>query len=540
MGALGNILGTIPGILGVLNGFGIGGNGLTSALSGIPPQELQLLSDEHGLLGLEAGNMDQRNQIVSDFRNRFGPLLDQVNPTAGQQYIDSAAGLINQGAGYIPQASQYAQNADRYVQAASPIIQQALDYIARASGTQDQALNYISGASPLIQQAMQMVQRGTPLINQGEQAAQAMTPDIARLRQFYGQLMDLGSPFYQSRQRQAMEASANQFQNNAGLINQIVARQGMGMGPSGVNTAGLGQLAQAASQSFADEFLKNLFNNEQLQLQAAQGFSNIPGMEAQQGSLFGSLANAASNQGNAAANVAALPITQGNAATNVANSQISQGNVTGNVARIPIEQANAEVGIAGIPIAQANAFGNLGGAMGNLGSIETAMQNLALNKAQAVNPVQALSNIPRMPSFPVNVNALPGISGLIPQKGGGGGGGGGSISIGGGGGGSNTGMNIPGFPGSGTTDPFLHPIWDPGFSSGFGGDTGPGTGFGPGLPGLIGTDPFGVGTIGGNPFAGTTLTPDPGVLQNIFGGIGGGVSFGGGGGGGSNGLMFDF
>lgn len=92
---------------------------------------------------------------------------------------------------------------------------------------------------------------------------------------YFQNLMNLGSPYYQQQQRASWEQGNQQNQNAAALARQQLGAQGFGYTPSGAGAAMLGGMAQGGAQSLSEQFLQNLFNNEQLQLAGAQGLSQM-------------------------------------------------------------------------------------------------------------------------------------------------------------------------------------------------------------------------------------------------------------------------
>jgi len=92
---------------------------------------------------------------------------------------------------------------------------------------------------------------------------------------FFKQLMNLGSPYYKEQQRASLEQGVNQGQNAAANANQRLASSGYGYAPSGLQAGMLGQEATGQAQNLSQMFLQNLFQNENLQLQGAQGLSNL-------------------------------------------------------------------------------------------------------------------------------------------------------------------------------------------------------------------------------------------------------------------------
>lgn len=96
--------------------------------------------------------------------------------------------------------------------------------------------------------------------------------------QFFKQLMDLGSPFYKQKQQKTAEQGAKAGQDEAGLARQRLQASGAGYGPSGAGAAMFGGMGQAQAGNQEEAFLNNLFQNELLQAQGAQGLSSIAGL----------------------------------------------------------------------------------------------------------------------------------------------------------------------------------------------------------------------------------------------------------------------
>jgi hypothetical protein len=113
-----------------------------------------------------------------------------------------------------------------------------------------------------------------------------LAPQFAQLMQqyggdagkFYQQLMNLGSPYYQQKQMEGFTQGNQQNQNAQGMARQQLGAQGYGSTPSGANAAMIGGMNQQGSQNLSEQYLQNLFNNEQMQLQGGAGLSNLTGM----------------------------------------------------------------------------------------------------------------------------------------------------------------------------------------------------------------------------------------------------------------------
>jgi hypothetical protein len=93
--------------------------------------------------------------------------------------------------------------------------------------------------------------------------------------QYYQQLMNLGSPYYGQTQRASWEQGVGQGQNAAAAARQRINAAGYGYAPSGLEAATAGTQATATAQNLTQLFLQNLFQNEQLQAQGAQGLAGL-------------------------------------------------------------------------------------------------------------------------------------------------------------------------------------------------------------------------------------------------------------------------
>jgi hypothetical protein len=92
---------------------------------------------------------------------------------------------------------------------------------------------------------------------------------------FFKQLTQLGSPFYQRKQQQTFEQGSKAAQDAAGQARQRITASGAGYTPSGVGAAAFGGEAQAEAGNQEEAFLNNLFQNEQLQALGASGLSQL-------------------------------------------------------------------------------------------------------------------------------------------------------------------------------------------------------------------------------------------------------------------------
>lgn len=157
------------------------------------------------------------------------------------------------------------------------------------------------------------ITRNTGLVNLATgQLRNDLIPQFAQLMGKYGMsagdffkmLMDKGSPFYQQKQREGFEQGVQQNQNAAGQARQQLSSAGYGATPSGANVAAIAGMNQAGAKSLAEQYLENLFQNENLMVQGAQGETQVASMF-NPSSLFGNVSTPGSTQGPAAAEQAA-------------------------------------------------------------------------------------------------------------------------------------------------------------------------------------------------------------------------------------------
>jgi hypothetical protein len=92
---------------------------------------------------------------------------------------------------------------------------------------------------------------------------------------FFQQLMNLGSPYYQQQQQASFGQGVNQAQNAAAQSKQQLNATGYGYTPSGQTAAMLGGEATGESQNLSQLYLQNLFQNEQMQAIGAQGLASL-------------------------------------------------------------------------------------------------------------------------------------------------------------------------------------------------------------------------------------------------------------------------
>lgn len=95
---------------------------------------------------------------------------------------------------------------------------------------------------------------------------------------FFKNLMNLGSPYYQQKQLEGFQQGVQQNQNASAQAQEQLRAQGYGNTPSGANAAMIGGMNQAGSQSLAEQYLQNLFQNELMQGMGAQGITQLAGM----------------------------------------------------------------------------------------------------------------------------------------------------------------------------------------------------------------------------------------------------------------------
>lgn len=306
----GSLIPLIVGGLGIGNDFGLGGNGLTSALTGIPPQELQLLTDQHTLMSQESQQEAERANIIQTLFPQFQQQVSNINPAVVNPFlanINSEVGAGNQ---------------------------------------------FIRSATPDLASAMT--------------SFQSMTPEIDALSKLLQSRMNLGSPYYQQHQTEAFTSDAQKFNDMAGQLTGMLSRGGYGSSPTGLATAAMGDFSRGAGQTMSEDYLQNLFQNENTQLTAAGMFPQVPGLRATQG----------------------------------------QG----------------ESAVGGQVIGQGLAQGQLGNVESQAGQLALGGQGLQATKAGLLNPIPALKPVPRFPNFPVQVGASPSLKTQGNSGGGGGGG----------------------------------------------------------------------------------------------------------------------
>lgn len=112
---------------------------------------------------------------------------------------------------------------------------------------------------------------------------------------YYQNLMNLGSPYYQQQQRASFEQGVGQSQNAAAQARQQLSASGYGFTPSGTTAATIGEMGIGQSNTLEQAFLQNLFQNEQLQATGASGLAQLAALF-NPASLFG-LASPQTTQG---------------------------------------------------------------------------------------------------------------------------------------------------------------------------------------------------------------------------------------------------
>jgi len=130
------------------------------------------------------------------------------------------------------------------------------------------------------------INRNMGLTNiQAGQEKNSLAPMFAQLMQQYGgqaggffqNLMNLGSPYYKQQQQAGFTQGVQQNQNAGSQAQQQLASQGYGNTPSGANAAMMGGMAMQGSQNLAEQYLQNLFQNENMQAQGASGLGQLAG-----------------------------------------------------------------------------------------------------------------------------------------------------------------------------------------------------------------------------------------------------------------------
>lgn len=107
------------------------------------------------------------------------------------------------------------------------------------------------------------------------QFAKAMSSYAGPAGDFFRKLMDLGSPFYQQKQAEGFTQGLQQNQNAAAQARQQLQARGYGYTPSGATAATIGGMQIEGAKSLAEQFLQNLFQNENLQAGAAGNLAQL-------------------------------------------------------------------------------------------------------------------------------------------------------------------------------------------------------------------------------------------------------------------------
>jgi len=126
--------------------------------------------------------------------------------------------------------------------------------------------------------------------------AQMMSQYGGQAGDFLKQLMDKGSPFYQQHQREGFEQGVQQNQNAGAQARQQLSSAGYGATPSGATAAMIGGMNQQGGQNLSEQYLQNLFQNENMMLQGSQGLTQLAGLF-NPSSLFGNVSTPGSTQG---------------------------------------------------------------------------------------------------------------------------------------------------------------------------------------------------------------------------------------------------
>jgi hypothetical protein len=141
------------------------------------------------------------------------------------------------------------------------------------------------------------------------------------LESFAKERMDLGSPYYREQQRQTFEQGVKQSDDAAAQTRQAIARSGMGSAPSGAGIAAMGEMGTAKAGTLASNWLANLFQNQNTQLQAAGFMPTVAGMRLNQGQSQLQLADAFNPAGGFLSNVPRQPSVGQSYPTNPALAQ---------------------------------------------------------------------------------------------------------------------------------------------------------------------------------------------------------------------------
>ncbi len=349
----------------------------------------------------------KRKELINQM---IGPWLQQAGLSAAgfdtamryaadvSPYIEAASPLIDQAASYYAGISPLIDEARGYIAGVSPLIGKgesalgkALSYIGEATPLYKQGVGYVEKASPYIESV-------TPITQEGIGYIRDVTPLAEQLQQLLLDRMNLGSPYYQERQRQAFEQVARDYDQAAGQLAAQLATQGLAGGGSAA--AAVAGLQQARSQSLAQAFLENLFQNENLQMQAAGQLPNVAAMRFNQAAGMRSLgelplqqAQARMGQAEQMRGLAQIPIQQGTAATGVGQGYADLG-------RLRLGQADATAGLGQLRAAQGAGFNQLAGTRLNQAQAKTSQADLFNQIARgrgalaaSLNPREAVGTI---------------------------------------------------------------------------------------------------------------------------------------------------
>jgi len=92
---------------------------------------------------------------------------------------------------------------------------------------------------------------------------------------FFSQLLNLGSPYYQQQQEASFNTGVNEAQDTQATAKQQINASGYGAAPSGLEAAEAGGAAVGETQNLSQLYLQNLFQNENMQALGAQGLASL-------------------------------------------------------------------------------------------------------------------------------------------------------------------------------------------------------------------------------------------------------------------------
>lgn len=153
------------------------------------------------------------------------------------------------------------------------------------------------------------ITRNVNLLNvQQGQERNSLIPQFAALMQgfagpagdYFKNLMNLGSPYYQQQQEASFNNGVKNNNDATAQARQQLATQGYGNTPSGATAAMIGGMNMQGAQNLAQSYLQNLFQNENLQSQGASGLGTLAGLF-NPASLFGNNTVSGTTQGPSAA-----------------------------------------------------------------------------------------------------------------------------------------------------------------------------------------------------------------------------------------------